>query len=193
MKKNNDLLGYLQSYHNISCGKYSSPLGEIYLFGDDTSLKAVVFGSNLPSKNRYVSFLRRGNGIQVDLAEKYLDSYFQKNSQRKPVKISFLKSKNEKSASASEGLLLNISRFTETEQKVYQSLMKVGKGKTISYGELAVKSGNPGAARFIGTTMAKNLFPIIIPCHRVVKSNGTRGFYTGGVKIKDFLLDHELN
>ncbi len=191
MKKGTDLLHYLRSFQCISCGKYSAPLGEIYIFGDDRSLKAVVFDSSLSNKKRYTIFLQGKKGLQVDLAGKYLDAYFQGNGHTMPVKISLLKNRGGMTGKTGEKLFLDISRFTENEQKVYESLLGVGPGKTLSYGELAVKSGNPGAARFIGTTMAKNLFPIMLPCHRIIKSDGTRGFYSGGVKIKDFLLDHE--
>jgi O-6-methylguanine DNA methyltransferase len=64
-------------------------------------------------------------------------------------------------------------------------------GTTVSYGELASMSGIPGGARFIGNCMAKNRFPVLIPCHRVIKSDGSIGNFSGGVEVKEFLLDHE--
>jgi methylated-DNA-[protein]-cysteine S-methyltransferase len=193
MKKGTDLLQYLQGFDNISCRSYSSPTGEIYICGDDRSLKAIAFSSRLSNKNRYDLFFKRKKGLQVELAEKFLDLYFQGSIHEIDVKISLLQSKKNETTSLRKELLLDISRFTGNEQKVYGSLMRVGPGKTVSYGELAEKSGMPGAARFAGTAMAKNLFPIIIPCHRVIKSNGSRGYYSGGVGIKDFLLDHEAD
>jgi methylated-DNA-[protein]-cysteine S-methyltransferase len=50
----------------------------------------------------------------------------------------------------------------------------------------------PGGGRFVGNAMAKNMFPVFIPCHRVIKSDGAMGYYSGGVHIKEFLLAHEL-
>jgi len=61
----------------------------------------------------------------------------------------------------------------------------------ISYGELAMLAGIPRGGRFVGNTMAKNRFPVIIPCHRVIKSDGTPGTYTSGPERKIFLLNHE--
>jgi len=45
----------------------------------------------------------------------------------------------------------------------------------------------------VGNVMAKNLFPVVFPCHRVIRSNGNVGYYSGGVGIKEFLLEFETN
>jgi methylated-DNA-[protein]-cysteine S-methyltransferase len=83
-----------------------------------------------------------------------------------------------------------VSRF---QAAVWQACRKVGYGKTISYGELASRTGRPGAARAVGTAMSRNRFPIVVPCHRVVKSDGSLGGYSGpgGVTFKRRLLDME--
>jgi len=81
--------------------------------------------------------------------------------------------------------------FSEFERKVYRALLKVTAGKTVTYGGLAKKAGYPGAARAVGSAMRKNPFPILIPCHRVVKSGGTIGRYSRGMTIKRKLLLHE--
>jgi len=83
---------------------------------------------------------------------------------------------------------------TEFEQEVLLTLYQDTKiGDKISYRELAEKVNRPNASRAVGTTMKKNPFPIIIPCHRVVRSDGSIGNYSGGKrnKIKEFLLNHE--
>lgn len=90
-------------------------------------------------------------------------------------------------------IVLDLSGYTENEIRVYRELVKVAPGKTISYGELAERSGIPRGARFAGNTMAKNLFPVIVPCHRVIKTDGSMGNYSGGVHVKRVLLDHEKN
>ena len=75
------------------------------------------------------------------------------------------------------------------QRNVLTTLRKrVGPGKTISYGELAEVVGHPGAARAVGTAMARNPVPIIVPCHRVVGSNGGLGGYGGGLEMKKALL-----
>jgi methylated-DNA-[protein]-cysteine S-methyltransferase len=75
------------------------------------------------------------------------------------------------------------------QRKVLATLRKrVGPGKTISYGELAEVVGHPGAARAVGTAMARNPVPIIVPCHRVLASGGGLGGYGGGLEMKKALL-----
>lgn len=88
-------------------------------------------------------------------------------------------------------IVLDLEGYTEKEVAVYSELIKVRPGECISYGELAARCGIPGGGRFIGNTMAKNRFPVIIPCHRVIKSDGSMGNFSGGVDIKEKLLRHE--
>lgn len=68
------------------------------------------------------------------------------------------------------------------------ALQSIDYGQTISYGELATLAGSPRAARAVGSACATNPLPIVIPCHRVVKADGSMGQYTGGVRIKEKLL-----
>lgn len=77
------------------------------------------------------------------------------------------------------------------QQKVWKALKEIPYGKTSSYGEIARKIGNPKAARAIGMANNRNPIPIIIPCHRVVGSNGHLTGYAGGLDNKDFLLTLE--
>jgi O-6-methylguanine DNA methyltransferase len=68
---------------------------------------------------------------------------------------------------------------------------KVPSGKVTTYSRLAAMAGSPGACRAIGTIMAKNPFPILVPCHRVIKSDMTPGEYGPGKDIKKLLLGLE--
>jgi methylated-DNA-[protein]-cysteine S-methyltransferase len=80
---------------------------------------------------------------------------------------------------------------SEFDRKVWHNLLAVPAGKTITYGELARRSGHSGSARAVGGAMARNPIPIVIPCHRVV---GTEGSITGfglGLWRKRWLLDLE--
>ncbi|KFM69881.1 Methylated-DNA--protein-cysteine methyltransferase, partial [Stegodyphus mimosarum] len=80
-------------------------------------------------------------------------------------------------------------KFTE---KVWKTLMmNVPVGETVSYAYLAALSGNNRASRAVGTAMKKNPIQIIIPCHRVLKSDGSLGEYSGGKNIKEWLINHE--
>lgn len=74
---------------------------------------------------------------------------------------------------------------------VLAACMKIPFGRTATYGELAARAGSPRAARAVGGAMAANPIPIVIPCHRVVASQGKLGGYTGGIEYKKMLLSHE--
>ena len=76
---------------------------------------------------------------------------------------------------------------------VWKALKRVPAGQTITYGELAKRAGYPGAARAVGSAVACNPLPVVIPCHRVVPASGGIGKYSakGGVRRKRELLDME--
>ncbi|HZR67322.1 MAG TPA: methylated-DNA--[protein]-cysteine S-methyltransferase [Terriglobales bacterium] len=77
---------------------------------------------------------------------------------------------------------------TEFQQNVWAELCKIPYGETISYGELARRIGNPNASRAVGLANGSNPIPVIIPCHRVIGSNGKLTGYGGGLPIKEKLL-----
>lgn len=88
--------------------------------------------------------------------------------------------------------LLDTGSLTKFAQKVLLTLfMKVSRGTVVSYKELAELSGYPKAVRAVGSVMAKNPFPLIIPCHRVIKSDGSPGNYGPGKKLKEHFLKLE--
>jgi O-6-methylguanine DNA methyltransferase len=83
---------------------------------------------------------------------------------------------------------------SEFEKDVYETLMNyVPYGKTVSYKELATLANHPNAYRAVGSVMAKNRFVIVIPCHRVIKEDGSLGHYSSphGSKTKELLLNFE--
>jgi len=75
--------------------------------------------------------------------------------------------------------------------KVYKKLLQVPEGKITTYSDLAKAVGLKNGQRVIGTIMKKNPFPIIVPCHRVVKSNGKIGGYVYGERVKSQILARE--
>ena len=75
--------------------------------------------------------------------------------------------------------------------EVYKKLLQVPKGKVTTYGDLAKATGLKNGQRIIGIIMRNNPFPIIIPCHRVVKFNGEIGGYVYGEKLKSKILSKE--
>ncbi|MBM4289258.1 MAG: methylated-DNA--[protein]-cysteine S-methyltransferase [Deltaproteobacteria bacterium] len=80
---------------------------------------------------------------------------------------------------------------TPFQIRVWQELQKIPPGQTISYRELAARIGNPKASRAVGQAVGANPIPIIIPCHRVIASNGSLGGYSSGLDRKRWLLKHE--
>ena len=76
-------------------------------------------------------------------------------------------------------------------KKIYKKLLQVPPGKITTYGELSRAIGFVNGQRVIGQIMKKNPFPVIIPCHRVVKSNGEIGGYAYGISIKKNMLVKE--
>lgn len=86
---------------------------------------------------------------------------------------------------------LDFSGCRKFDRKIYDTLLKVPFGTTVTYGQLAKQAGFPRAARAVGSAMARNPFPLVVPCHRVVPSTGGVGQYAGGRKVKQWLLDWE--
>lgn len=82
---------------------------------------------------------------------------------------------------------------TPFQKLVWEALLKIPYGKTPSYLDIAKAINKPSACRAVARANAANLIPIVIPCHRVINSNGDLGGYNGGITRKDFLLKHELN
>jgi methylated-DNA-[protein]-cysteine S-methyltransferase len=74
---------------------------------------------------------------------------------------------------------------------VLSHLPEIGYGKTASYAAVAAAAGNPRAVRAVGSACATNPLPVVVPCHRVVRSDGTLGGYLGGLDIKQALLTLE--
>jgi methylated-DNA-[protein]-cysteine S-methyltransferase len=82
-------------------------------------------------------------------------------------------------------------RGTDFQRRVWNELCKIPYGETVSYGELARRIGNPNASRAVGLANGSNPIPIIIPCHRVIGSNGALTGYGGGLPVKEKLLSLE--
>ena len=80
---------------------------------------------------------------------------------------------------------------TEWQKRVWQELLKIPYGKTISYLELSKKLGDVKAIRAVASANGKNPLWIIVPCHRVIGSDGSLTGYAGGLHRKQWLLEHE--
>ncbi len=89
------------------------------------------------------------------------------------------------------GVTLDWTGITPFRRAVMEECMRIPAGQTLTYGELAERVGRPGAARAVGRVMATNPFPPLVPCHRVLGSNGTLHGYGGGLPMKAALLKAE--
>ncbi len=91
-----------------------------------------------------------------------------------------------------EGCIVPASA-TAFDTAVYQVVTAIPAGTTMTYSQVASRVGRPGAARAVGAAMAKNRFAPMIPCHRVVGSDGSLRGYAGGLAMKQALLDMEAD
>jgi methylated-DNA-[protein]-cysteine S-methyltransferase len=91
----------------------------------------------------------------------------------------------------SPAINLDWSGITAFRRAVLEECMRIPAGQTLTYAELAAKVGRPGAARAVGRVMATNPWPLLVPCHRVVGSNGALHGYGGGLPMKAALLRAE--
>lgn len=81
--------------------------------------------------------------------------------------------------------------YTDFQKKIINIVNDIPYGQTMSYSQISDISGHKNASRAVGSVMANNMLPIIIPCHRVVRSDGKIGEYLGGSNMKKMLLDME--
>ncbi|MDD5729859.1 MAG: MGMT family protein [Candidatus Omnitrophica bacterium] len=81
--------------------------------------------------------------------------------------------------------------MTDFTKKVYKAVLSIPLGEVRSYKWVAKQAGSPGAFRAVGQILKNNPWPVIVPCHRVIKSDNELGGYAGGIKRKKSLLDLE--
>ncbi len=85
----------------------------------------------------------------------------------------------------------NLPGQTSFQRKVYEVVANIPTGQAKSYAEVAKAAGSPGAARAVGNAMARNPIPLVVPCHRVLAAGGALGGFTGGLDMKEALLEAE--
>ncbi|OLL19344.1 MULTISPECIES: methylated-DNA--[protein]-cysteine S-methyltransferase [unclassified Rhodococcus (in: high G+C Gram-positive bacteria)] len=106
---------------------------------------------------------------RLDAAARQLDEYF-------------------RGARTAFDLPLDLRLARGFRREVITHLPRIGYGRTASYAEVATVAGSPRAVRAVGTACARNPLPVVLPCHRVVRSDGDLGRYVGGVDVKRALL-----
>jgi methylated-DNA-[protein]-cysteine S-methyltransferase len=143
-----------------------SPIGPLLLAAEDAALREIRFASNGSPAQPDDEWINDPSALAE--ATRQLGLYF---------------------AGELESFTIQLSpKGTVFQQKVWAELCRIPYGHTISYGELARRVGNPNASRAVGLANGSNPIPIIIPCHRVIGSNGKLTGYGGGLHIKEKLI-----
>lgn len=150
----------------LTFSEIDSPVGRLLLAGSDDFLNVLWFQSGAKPRNPDPSWHRDDRAMRRPADE--LREYF-------------------------AGKLQNFSLAVQPEgtpfqKRVWTELQRIPYGETISYGQLAERVGNPKASRAVGLANGANPISIIVPCHRVIGSNGKLTGYGGGLGIKEKLL-----
>jgi methylated-DNA-[protein]-cysteine S-methyltransferase len=158
--------------------RFATPIGEMYAVTDESArLRAFAW---VDHESRGILQLRQQYGSRMSIeggrlpasVRKAIDNYF-------------------------AGDLLAIEAIecathgTGFQQDVWNALRAIPAGATLSYGALAVRIGNPSAVRAVGLANGSNPISVVVPCHRVIGTNGSLTGYGGGLERKRWLLAHE--
>ncbi len=155
---------------------FPSPLGELWLSASDQGLSGLWFAEqkHLPDFSDAQRW-QRGHHRYMHAAIKQLTRYFagQMNAQ---------------DFQFGTALPLDLQQGTAFQQSVWQGLISIPMGSSISYGALAAQIGKPAAVRAVGTAVGRNPIGILVPCHRVLGRDGALTGYAGGLDRKVALL-----
>ena len=147
----------------------NSPIGQLLLAGDGQRLEVVGFSSGGKARGADSTWERFDEPFRT--VKRQLSEYFDGRRHEFEVELA--------------------PRATAFQRKVLDYLLGIPYGETRSYLDVAVAIGNPKAVRAVGGANGNNPIPIIIPCHRVIGSNGTLTGFGGGIETKRYLLDLE--
>ena len=150
---------------------YQSPRGRMLLVADDKALTGVYFTGQKYQPRIEEGWKKDEGHAPLRRAKRELAEYFGGTRRRFTVKVA--------------------PRGTPFQRAVWKAIAGVGFGRTIAYAELARRAGHPGSARAAGAATGRNPIGIIVPCHRIVGSNGALTGYAGGLAKKRALLTLE--
>jgi len=151
---------------NVYQDTLTSPIGNILIKASDDGLTEISMGDN-------IHILSPQSNDHIVTAQCQLDEYF------KGLRDDF-------------DLDYDFTGYTEFYQKVWQELLQVPYGQTKTYKDIAIALGDVKAVRAVGSANGKNPLAIVIPCHRIIGSNGKLIGYAWGMESKKWLLRHEL-
>ncbi|MEO9209524.1 MAG: methylated-DNA--[protein]-cysteine S-methyltransferase [Ginsengibacter sp.] len=149
---------------------YSSPIGMLKIIATETHIQEIIFMDDKEALN--TKKISTSENAILKKCKKELDQYFK--GKRKQFSVSIHQ----------EG--------TPFQEKVWNELLNIPFGKTVSYAHISEAIQNKKAVRAVGTANGSNHLPIIVPCHRVIGANGKLTGYGGGIWRKQWLIEHEL-
>jgi methylated-DNA-[protein]-cysteine S-methyltransferase len=155
----------------ISYCNYASPLGALLLVAGEHGLRGIYFDEHRHFKGKGADWRYDPDHAALSATCAQLDEFFAGTRTSFDVPLDL--------------------HGTPFQQAVWQELLAIPFGKTVSYGQHAQRVGKPQAARAVGAAIGRNPISIIVPCHRVVGSNGSHTGYAGGLERKRDLLAFE--
>lgn len=151
----------------------NSPVGILKLVARENALAAILWANDNPKRVRLNQIAEDKNHPLLLMVENQLKDYFAGKLKKFSLKLDFT--------------------GTDFQKKVWNALLTIPYGETRSYGQIAQQIGSPKAVRAVGAANGKNPISIIVPCHRVIGSNGTLTGFAGGLDKKACLLNIESN
>ncbi len=151
--------------------KITSPFGNIFVNFNDDLITGIKLGK---FKNSGILKLPEVREKKIVKVVEEFKNYFEGKKEN----FSFSKK------------MINYKKLTDFQRRVFKELLKVKWGNFITYSELAERLGNKNLRRKVGQALAKNPFPVVIPCHRVIGKKGLIGF-SAGLEWKRKLLELE--
>jgi len=143
-----------------------SPIGPLFLAGDNAGMRQILFVNGRATVGPLEGW--RNDPASLSEAVRQLRAYFAGELHEFDLPV------------APEG--------TPFQLRIWRELQKIPYGETMTYGELARRVGRPNASRAVGSANGANPISIVIPCHRVIGSNGRLTGYGGGIEVKEKLL-----
>ncbi|MGH2582077.1 MAG: methylated-DNA--[protein]-cysteine S-methyltransferase [Anaerolineales bacterium] len=145
----------------------SSPLGRIWIAAGPRGLVAVEYNG---SEENFRAYLRK-------LTRQPARRSAERVAEAKKMVLDYLSGKRDRLE-----LDVDLSGITPFQRAVLEATRKVPRGQVSTYGEIARRIGNPKAVRAVGQALRRNPIPIVVPCHRVIASDGTLGGYAGNMR-----------
>ncbi|AIS53395.1 methylated-DNA--protein-cysteine methyltransferase Ogt [Thermoanaerobacter kivui] len=147
--------------------KFVSPIGVLTIFSSGKGICRIDF----ENEESVLEEFEEGSKFYIEECIRQLDLYFRKKLKKFDLKLDVY--------------------GTEFQKAVWNEVFNIPYGVVRTYGQIAKLIGKPNAQRAVGQALNKNPIPIVIPCHRVIGSNGSLTGFGGGIEIKKFLLRHE--